>query len=203
MIARAPLQLFQAVATSLLPHLTSLHHTDEAGSEDAFHHSVRLVLRRRSPPSPRSSPLAVLVAGPELMQLAFSDKFSYDRAGLLIVTAGMGLYLSAVTLNQACLAQGQVRRASLRWIACAAAFVAWSLLPLIDDEFRRVEVGFTAAAALLLLALLYVIYRRPHERAEDVPAAAPPRSSRRGSRPSTRPHSRPIRSPAWKDTTPS
>ena len=31
MIARAPLQLFQAVSTSLLPHLTSLHHGDERG----------------------------------------------------------------------------------------------------------------------------------------------------------------------------
>ena len=44
MIARAPLQLFQAVSTSILPHLTSLHTSEEPGSEDEFHRSVRMVL---------------------------------------------------------------------------------------------------------------------------------------------------------------
>jgi hypothetical protein len=112
--------------------------------------------------------LAVLVAGPELMQLAWSEKFTYPRQDLLIVTVGMGLYLSAVTLNAAALAQGQVRRSSLRWVLCAALFVAWILVPLIEDEFLRTEVGFTGAAALLC-GLLYAIYARPHERAEDVP----------------------------------
>ena len=115
----------------------------------------------------------MLVAGPQLMQLAFSKKFSYDRAGLLLVTLGMGLYLCSVTVNQACVAQGQVRRASARWIGCAATFVAWNFLPLVGDEFRRVELGFALAAGLLL-ALLYLIYRRPHERAEDVPAVGSP-----------------------------
>jgi hypothetical protein len=38
----------------------------------------------------------------------------------------------------------------------------------IDNEFRRVEIGFTVTAASLL-AMLYVIYRRPVERPEDVP----------------------------------
>jgi hypothetical protein len=108
-----------------------------------------------------------------LMQLAFSDKFTYDRAGLLLVTAGMGLYLSSVTINQACLAQGQVRRASARWIGCAVFFVSWCFLAPIADEFRRVEVGFALTAGLLL-GLLFVIYRRPRERAEDVPQAGSP-----------------------------
>jgi O-antigen/teichoic acid export membrane protein len=169
MIARAPLQLFQAVSTSILPHLTTLHSSDEPGSEEEFHRSVRMVLLAIAAFTAVVA-LAVLVAGPQLMQLAFSDKFSYDRTGLLLVTAGMGLYLSSVTVNQACLAQGQVRRASLRWAGCAAFFVAWCFLAPIAEEFRRVEVGF-AVSALLLLALLALIYRRPHERAEDVPAA--------------------------------
>jgi hypothetical protein len=82
----------------------------------------------------------------------------------------MGLYLSSVTINQACLAQGQVRRASAAWIACAAFFIAWCLAPAIADEFRRVEIGFSVTAGLLLI-LLYAIYRRPHERTEDVPRA--------------------------------
>ncbi len=110
--------------------------------------------------------LVVGAAGPELMQLAFGEEFSYDREGLLIMSAAMGFYLSASTLNQAALAQGQVRRAAACWIGCATAFVGWNLVPVLD-EFRRVEVGF-AAAALLLCALLYVLYRRPHARPEDV-----------------------------------
>jgi len=169
MIARAPLQLFQAVSTSILPHLTSLHTSGAADSEREFHRSVRMVLLAVAAFTALVA-LAVVVAGPQLMQLAFSKKFTYDRAGLLLVTLGMGLYLSSVTVNQACIAQGQVRRASVRWIGCAAAFVGWTFLPLIGDEFRRVELGFTLAAGLLL-ALLYVAYRNPHERAEDVPEA--------------------------------
>jgi O-antigen/teichoic acid export membrane protein len=169
MIARAPLQLFQAVSTSILPHLTSLHASEERESEDEFHRSVRMVLLAIAAFTAIVA-LAVIVAGPQLMQLAFSDKFTYDRVGLLLITLGMGLYLSSVTINQACLAQGQVRRASVRWIGCAAFFVGWCLLPLISEEFRRVEIGFAATAGLLLI-LLYAIYRRPHERAEDVPRA--------------------------------
>jgi membrane protein implicated in regulation of membrane protease activity len=56
----------------------------------------------------------------------------------------------------------------MRWIGCAAFFIGWCLLPVIENEFRRVEIGFTVTAASLL-AMLYVIYRRPVERPEDVP----------------------------------
>ncbi len=100
------------------------------------------------------------------MQLAFGDKFSYDRLGLVIVTVGMGFYLCSGTLNQAALAQGQVRRAAACWVVCALAFIGWNLLPVLD-EFRRVEIGFAGAAALLC-GLLYRLYRRPRARPEDV-----------------------------------
>jgi O-antigen/teichoic acid export membrane protein len=172
MLARAPLQLFQAVSTSILPHLTSLHTSDAPDSEREFHRSVRGVLLGVAAFAAFTA-LVVLVAGPQLMQLAFSDKFTYDRPGLLLATLGMGLYLGAVTLNQACLAQGQVRRAASRWLGCAAFFVAWNFLPLVENEFRRVEVGFALTAGVLF-ALLYLVYRRPHERAEDVPEAGSP-----------------------------
>jgi O-antigen/teichoic acid export membrane protein len=168
MIARAPLQLFQAVSTSILPHLTRLHTSEEPDSEIEFHHTVRMVILGIAAFTGLSA-LAFLIAGPQMMQLAFSDKFSYDRAELLVVTLGMGLYLSSVTVNQACIAQGQVRRASIRWIACAAAFIAWNFVPLVGNENHRVEVGFTLAAGVLL-TLLFLVYRRPSERVEDVPA---------------------------------
>jgi O-antigen/teichoic acid export membrane protein len=172
MIARAPLQLFQAVSTSILPHLTSLHTSTAPDSEREFHRSVRGVLLGIAAFTAFTG-LVVLIAGPKLMQIAFSAKFTYDRPGLLLVTLGMGLYLASVTLNQACLAQGQVRRAAARWLGCAAFFIAWNFVPLVSDEFRRVEIGFALTAGVLF-ALLYLVYRRPHERAEDVPQAGSP-----------------------------
>jgi O-antigen/teichoic acid export membrane protein len=169
MIARAPLQLFQAVGTSLLPHLTALHHTEGGESHRAFHHSVRMVLAGVAVFTAAVA-LVLAVAGPELMQLAWSDKFTYPREDLLIVTAGMGLYLASVTINAAVLAQGQVRRSAIRWTVCAVLFVVWNLVPLVEDEFLRTEVGFTASAALLC-ALLYRLYANPVENPEDVPAS--------------------------------
>jgi len=167
MLARAPLQLFQAVSTSILPHLTSLHTSTAPDSEREFHRSVRGVLLGISAFTAFTA-LVVLIAGPKLMQIAFSDKFTYDRPGLLLVTLGMGLYLGSVTLNQACLAQGQVRRAAVRWISCAAFFILWNFLPIVSDEFRRVEIGFALTAGVLF-TLLYLLYRYPHGREEDIP----------------------------------
>jgi O-antigen/teichoic acid export membrane protein len=167
MVARAPLQLFQAVSTSILPHLTSLHTSTAPDSEREFHRSVRGVLLGVTGFTAFTA-IVVLVAGPKLMQIAFSNKFTYDRPGLLLVTLGMGLYLGSVTLNQACLAQGQVRRAAVRWISCAAFFILWNFLPIVSEEFRRVEIGFALTAGVLF-ALLYLVYRYPHGRAEDIP----------------------------------
>jgi O-antigen/teichoic acid export membrane protein len=164
MLARAPIYLFQAVATSLLPHLTRLRFRPGVGGEDAFRLSVRVTIAAVVGFAALVTAI-VLVAGPALMQVAFSDRYSYDRAGLLIVTVGMGFYLAAATLTQAALAQGQARRAAMCWIGCALTYAGWNLLPILD-EFRRVEVGF-ALAAVTLCALLYLLYRRPHPRPED------------------------------------
>jgi O-antigen/teichoic acid export membrane protein len=164
MIARAPLQLFQAVSTSLLPHLTRLR---SQGQDEDFRDSVRVTVRAIAAFAGLVG-IAMLIAGPELMHIAFGEKYDYERIDLLIVTAGMGLYLSAATLNQAALAQGQVRRAAACWLGCAIAFVLWTALPIVGDEFTRVEVGFLGAAATLC-ALLYWVYRQPHPRAADRP----------------------------------
>jgi O-antigen/teichoic acid export membrane protein len=156
MIARAPLQLFQAVSTSLLPHLTRL---GSQGDEEDFRASVRVTIAAIGAFAGAVG-VAMLIAGPELMQIAFGDKFTYERIDLLLVTAGMGLYLSAATLNQAALARRQVRAAAACWIGCAIAFVIWTAVPIVSDEFRRVEVGYLGAAAVLC-TLLYALYRRP------------------------------------------
>ncbi len=166
MLARAPLQLFQSISTSILPHLTTLHASEEEGAEHEFNRTVRMVLLGIAAFT-LLVVVVVLIAGPKLMQIAFSKKFTYDREGLLLVSVGMGLYLSSVTVNQACIAQGQVRRAAVRWITCAALFIGWNFVPLVSNEFRRVEIGFLLAAGVLF-SLLYYVYRHPRERAEDV-----------------------------------
>jgi O-antigen/teichoic acid export membrane protein len=172
MIARAPLQLFQAVSTSILPHLTSLHHSKDPGSEEEFHASIRSVMKGIAAFTALTA-VVVLIAGPQLMQLAFSDKFTYERADLLLVTAGMGFYLAAVTANQAAVAQGQARRASIRWISCAVFFIIWTVLPFISDVNQRVEIGFTLTA-LILLSSVYYIYRRPSGPEEGLPLEGTP-----------------------------
>jgi O-antigen/teichoic acid export membrane protein len=172
MLARAPLQLFQAVSTSILPHLTKLHTSKEEDSDREFGRTVNMVLGGVSAFTALVV-VVVLIAGPKLMQIAFGDNFTYDRVGLLLVSLGMGLYLASVTINQACIAQGQVRRAAVRWITCAAVFIAWDLLPIVDNVHRRVEIGFLLAAGVLL-SLLYYAYRHPHARTEDVPEPGSP-----------------------------
>jgi O-antigen/teichoic acid export membrane protein len=162
MIARAPLQLFQAVQTSLLPHLTRL---GSRGDEDDFRASVRVTILAIAGFASLVL-LAVLIDGPHLMQIAFGKKHTYQRIDLVIVSVGMGLYLSAATLNQAALARGQVRRASMCWLSCAVVFLIWTAIPIVDNDFHRVEIGYLGAAALLC-SLLYWLYRQPLLRPEE------------------------------------
>jgi O-antigen/teichoic acid export membrane protein len=164
MVARAPLLLFQAVAASLLPHLTRLRTRGDATGEDAFRMSINNTLLIIVGFAVAVT-VGVLLIGPQVMQLAYGDKFTYDRAGLAIVAIGMGFYLSAAALNQAALAQGQARRAAACWIACAAVFVIFNLVQPLDP-YRTVEVGFTVCATALS-GLLYLLYRRPHPVAAD------------------------------------
>ena len=158
MIARAPLQLFQAVQTSLLPHLTTL---GSRGDEKDFRASIRVTLLAIAGFAALVA-LALLIAGPHLMQIAFGKNHDYNRGDLVVVAIGMGLYLSAATLNQAALARGQVRRASFCWIGCAVAFIVWIVVPIVSSEVTRVVIGYLGAAALLC-SLLYGLYRQPLE----------------------------------------
>jgi O-antigen/teichoic acid export membrane protein len=154
LIARAPLQLFQAIQTSILPHLTWLR---ASGESDPFRRSVNLTLAAIAGFAGCVA-LVMLVAGPQVMDLLFGGDFDYERGGLVLVAIGMGLYLSAATLNQALLAHGLAAHASACWVTAAAGFVLFLLLADFDDRVLQVEVAFVAAAALLSAAL-YGLYR--------------------------------------------
>ena len=166
MLARAPLVVFQGIAISLLPHLTRLRSASGGEAARQFDSSVAGTLRAVA--AFTALVLAVVAAaGPQLMQIAFGDRFDYDRTALLIIAAAMGLYLAATTVNQAVLAQGRARRAAGAWAICAVAFIAWSAVPLLDDPARRIEVGF-GVAALALFALLLRIYRDSRDAPEPL-----------------------------------
>ncbi len=164
MIARAPLQLFQAVSTTLLPHLTRLIVTEQDGAHAGdFGRSVRLTVAACLAFG-AATVVGVLLVGPAAMRLLFGSEFDYDRGGLALVAAGMGLYLASTTLNQAVLAQGRARIASASWAVSATFFVTF-LLVADMEQVREVEVAFIATAAILS-SLLYVTYRRPARRGE-------------------------------------
>jgi O-antigen/teichoic acid export membrane protein len=155
LIARAALTLFQAVQTSILPHLTRLRAGDEA---DPFRRTVNVTLLAVTGFAACVA-LVMLAAGPAVMRLLFGGEYDYGRGGLVLVALGMGLYLAAATLNQALLAHGRATQASASWLLAALAFVLFLLLADFDDRVLQVEIAFAGAAAALSAAL-YVLYRR-------------------------------------------
>jgi O-antigen/teichoic acid export membrane protein len=155
LIARAPLQLFQAIQTSLLPHLSSLHATDSSGD---FDRAIRITVLAIAGFAGAVA-LALLVLGPFAMDVLFGGDFDYGRWGLTLVALGMGLHLASGTLNQAALARRRAGAAAACWLVAAAAYVGWLLAPVIDDQLVRAEVGYFGAT-LLLCVLLAGLYRR-------------------------------------------
>ena len=154
LIARAPLQLFQAVQGSLLPHLAGLQAT--AGAAE-FGRAIRVTVLAIGTFA-LAVALGLFAVGPPVVEGIFDIDRDIGRGGLALVGLGMGFHLVAGTLNQAALARGQAIAAALAWLACAAAFVAWMLSPAIDDQLLRTEVGYCCATALLAV-LLGAVYR--------------------------------------------
>jgi O-antigen/teichoic acid export membrane protein len=154
LIARAPLQLFQAIQTTILPHLTRLSAT---GESDPFRRSVNVTLRAIALFAAIVA-LGMLAIGPFVMHVIFGSH--YARLGLVAVSIGMGFYLSAATLNQAALARGWTTNASVRWVVAAIAFVVFLVIPMGMSKVTQVELGYLLASALLC-GLLYGLHRRP------------------------------------------
>jgi O-antigen/teichoic acid export membrane protein len=152
LIVRAPLQLFQAIQTSLLPHL--------AGGGDEGR-AIRVTVGAIAGFAALVA-VGLLAIGPWVMHLAFGGHVDYGRGGLALVGAGMGLHLAAGTLTQSALARGRAAQAAFAWLLCAALFVVWVAACAMTDVLLRVEVGYFGAAGLLA-GLLFGLYRRPLE----------------------------------------
>jgi O-antigen/teichoic acid export membrane protein len=154
LIARAPLQLFQAIQGSLLPHLAGLEATAD---RERFSHAVRVTVLAIAAFAGAVA-LALLAIGPWAMDVLFEDSQSFGRWGLALVALGMGAHLVAGTLNQAALARDRAGAAAFCWLAAAAAFVGFMLVDVIEDEILRAEVAYTGAATLLCAGLV-LVYR--------------------------------------------
>ncbi len=166
LITRAPLQLFQAIQTSLLPHLAGLEAT--AGTA-AFARAIRVTVLAIGVFAIACA-LGLLAIGPFVLHHVFHTRgVEFSRVGLAVVAIGMGLHLSAGTLNQAALARGQAARAAALWLAAAAVFVAWMLIGAVPNQVLRTEIGYAGAAGLLALALT-ALYRRGSPTASAIAA---------------------------------
>jgi O-antigen/teichoic acid export membrane protein len=158
LITRAPLQLFQAIQTTLLPHLSSLQTSDD---EAEFRHALRVIIGAIA----GFTGLVVLglaAIGPWAMEVLFGGGFDYERVGLVLVGLGMGFHLTSGTLNQAALARGRSAWAAGAWLGAAALFLVWLALSPLSDELLAVEVGYAASTAALAAALWWIERSAPH-----------------------------------------
>jgi O-antigen/teichoic acid export membrane protein len=156
LIVRAPLQLFQAIQTSILPHLAGMEARE---SPKEFHRAIRMTVLVIAAFSGGVA-LGLLAIGPQVMTALLGNKgFHYGRIGLAVVGLGMGLHLVSGTLNQAALARRRSNIAAVAWLCSAALFVALVALPTISNQVTRVEVSYFVAA-LVLCGLLWGLYRR-------------------------------------------
>jgi O-antigen/teichoic acid export membrane protein len=167
LIARAPLQLFQAIQTSLLPHLTGLEVTE---GHEAFARAIRVTVLAIAAFA-GSVALVLLAIGPPVMQHLFGQHHDYNRFGLALIGFGMGMHLTSGALNQAVLARNQARTAAMCWLVAAVVFVMWMLLGTVNEELLRTEIGYLGAASLLAL-MLGTVYKRGGRSAQSAPAAA-------------------------------
>jgi O-antigen/teichoic acid export membrane protein len=155
LIARAPLQLFQAIQTSLLPHLTGLEAKE---GHVAFARAIRLTVVAIAGFAAAVA-LGLLIIGPFVMRHLFGQHYAYGRFGLALIGVGMGMHLASGALNQAALARNRARAAATCWLIAAVVFLAWMLTPAVGEQVLRAELGY-AGATMLLAVLLWTLYRQ-------------------------------------------
>ena len=179
LIARAPLQLFQAIQTSLLPHLTGLEATaghDGVRARDPHHDPRDRGLRRGR----RARPAAI---GPFVLgHVFFGQHYTYSRFGLALIGVGMGLHLTSGALNQAALARDRARAAARLLAARGGRVPRWMLTPAVTEQLLRAEIGYAGATALLALMLARSTASGPARARRLARGSEPRRRARRSDR---------------------
>lgn len=152
LVSRAPLQLFQAVQSTLLPHLAALSTSgDRAEAAKALRTTLIVIAGFAG-----AVTAGLLVLGPWGINLVFSSDWEYAAGTLALVGIGMGLHLAGGTLNQSALAHGRAPLAAAVWALAAALYLVWLVAKPVDEPVARAASGYALSAGLLFLGLLAV-----------------------------------------------
>jgi O-antigen/teichoic acid export membrane protein len=154
LLVRAPVFLFQGVAASLLPSLTTFHaRGDHAGTRRRTFAVAGIMAGFAA-----LMTAAALIAGPETMGILYGDGFDMGRGDLALLAVGIGAFLAASTFSQAVLAKARAGGAALAWSAGALAFVALEL-SLSGSPVHRVALAFAAGSAVVAASMFAGILR--------------------------------------------
>lgn len=155
LVSRAPLQLFQAVQSTLLPHLAALGTTgDRTAAAKALKQTMLVIFAFAGVVT-----LGLLAIGPWAINFVFGTTFDYSRLALALVGIGMGLHLAGGTLNQAALAGGRAPIAAVAWVLAATITIAWVLIEPIESPVMLAATGYVLASGALLASLLAIELR--------------------------------------------
>ena len=154
LLVRAPVFLFQGVAASLLPSLTTFHSRGDHGQL----HRATLAVAGVIGSFAIAIAGAALVAGPDVMRLLYGDGFEAARGDLALLALGVGCFLAASTFSQAVLAQARAGCAAAAWSLGAIAFVALDLLA-PGTPFHGVALAFACGSGVVAALMFADVWR--------------------------------------------
>jgi O-antigen/teichoic acid export membrane protein len=152
-VARVPVLAFQAVQGTLLPKLAGLA---GSGRHDEFRRGLVRLLQLVLAIGVLGT-VGALVLGPWAGGILFKD-FNLGATGLALLAAGSGAFIFSLTLAQALMALGGHRIMSAAWVLGLA--VAITLIAVIPDLERSVELGFLIGSLVAAVAMLVATWTR-------------------------------------------
>ncbi|HMJ36866.1 MAG TPA: hypothetical protein VK501_23375 [Baekduia sp.] len=154
LLLRAPVFVFQGIAASLLPSLT----TFEARGDHERAHRATVLTALALAGFATVVAVGALAFGPAAMSLLYGDGFEATRIDLAILALGVGGFLAASTFCQALLARTRAGLAALCWSSGAASFVALELA-LPGAVFHRVSIAFAVGSMLAAVTLIASVWK--------------------------------------------
>ncbi len=154
LLVRAPVFVFQGVAASLLPNLTTLR---ARGDDAGLHRATLLVAGAMCAFSVVLAGLALLT-GRWTMSLLYGAGFEAASTDLALLALGVGAFLAAGTFSQAMLAREENNIAAVMWLTGAIAFVTIELA-VSGTDFHKVSLAFSAASFIVATLLFATVWR--------------------------------------------
>jgi O-antigen/teichoic acid export membrane protein len=157
MLVRAPVYVFQGLAAALLPNLTTLYATEGArGLRSQVLRVAGILLGLGT-----VVVLGAAVAGTFAMRVFYGSEFTASRWALVLLAAGVAVYLAATTFSQALLALDSASRSARAWAIAGIGMVAlYFALP--GSQLMRVSASFAVATGVLGVLLLVAFLKRLH-----------------------------------------